>query len=145
MSFECGGGSLPVREERRGGRRGALSKPKCSLWSLVTVSACSARRGTKVGRIGIFYQVIGLVLGLVQLAAILAQIESFFHIPTFVAAVPAFFLVSMPLIGALVGFFGAIDVFRWHWAVAIGVCFLGGWGAILLAYLMSKLFRYDDQ
>ena len=93
----------------------------------------------------LFFQVIGVVLGIVQVAAIAAQLHSYAGVPYFLNGIAGFFLATIPLVGGLVGFFGAVDVWHWHWGVAAAVMFLGGWGAIILSWVVARLFRYDDQ
>jgi putative Mn2+ efflux pump MntP len=79
-----------------------------------------------------------LGLGLLQLAAIMAQLESFLGWPWFVAGPVGIFLTYIPLVGSVVGFFGAKDVFGWEWWQA-GLLFFGiGLLSVIMAFASSS-------
>lgn len=78
--------------------------------------------------------IVWLGLGLLQLAAIMAQLQSFFGLPWFVAGPIGLILTYIPIVGSVVGFFGAKDVFGWEWWQA-GLLFFGiGLFSIVMAF-----------
>jgi len=67
--------------------------------------------------------VLWLVYGLAQLAAVSAQISSFLHFNGFFSTFLALGLTYVPVVGGLIGFFGAKDVWGWVWWQAALLCF----------------------
>lgn len=62
-------------------------------------------------------------LGLLQIAATISGLEAWLGLPWIVAVVAAVFFAWMPLIGTVVGMFGAVTVWGWSWLAAIGLFF----------------------
>ncbi|WP_260617791.1 hypothetical protein [Klebsiella pneumoniae] len=69
--------------------------------------------------------IVYIVVGLFQLAAIMAGLESWWGIHWLIAAPVAFIISYIPLVGSIVGMIGAMDVWRWEWWQA-GLLFFGG-------------------
>ena len=56
-----------------------------------------------------------LAYGLIQYSAVVAQIHSFTHLNGFFSAILSLILTYFPVVGSIIGFFGAKDVWGWHW------------------------------
>lgn len=56
-----------------------------------------------------------LVVGLVQLAAIMAGLTDYFGMHWILAAIIAFFTAYIPLVGSVAGIWGAVSVWEWEW------------------------------
>ncbi|UCZ68341.1 hypothetical protein K8U55_12590 [Klebsiella pneumoniae] len=69
--------------------------------------------------------IVYIVVGLFQLAAIMAGLESWWGLHWIIAAPIAFIISYIPLVGSIVGMVGAMDVWRWEWWQA-GLLFFGG-------------------
>lgn len=65
-----------------------------------------------------------LILGLFQLAAVMAGLEDWMGLHWIIAAPLALFIAYIPLVGTIVGMFGAVTAWHWSWLQA-GVLFLG--------------------
>ena len=59
--------------------------------------------------------IVYIVVGLFQLAAIMAGVESWWGLHWIIAAPIAFIVSYIPFVGAIVGMVGAVDVWRWEW------------------------------
>ncbi|MFQ2917789.1 hypothetical protein ACK3YF_00920 [Aeromonas allosaccharophila] len=64
-----------------------------------------------------------IILGLFQLAAVMAGLEDWIGLHWIIAALLAFFIAYMPLVGTIVGMFGAVTVWHWSWLQAGGLFF----------------------
>lgn len=64
------------------------------------------------------------IAGLAQIGAVSAQIESFLGLPSFISTLGALFLTYIPVVGNIIGYFGAKDVWGWEWWQAALLCFL---------------------
>jgi hypothetical protein len=64
---------------------------------------------------GAIPSVLFFLYGLVQLWAVSAQLERFLHLPRLLAFIAALFVTYIPLIGGIIGFFGAKDAWGWQW------------------------------
>jgi hypothetical protein len=72
------------------------------------------------GVFGCLLQIVGLVLGLFQLAAMMAQLESLWGLNSWIsAAIGVAFLVFFPIVIPFFSFFGAKDVWGWDWWQAL--------------------------
>lgn len=81
-------------------------------------------------------QVLFGVVGLVQLWAVSAQLHAFAHIPNFFSFVAALFVTYIPVVGSVIGFFGAKDAWGWPaWQAAL-LCF-GPFGLVVAFSLLS--------
>ena len=65
--------------------------------------------------------VLYLVLGLIQLLAISAGIVGWLGVPSLLAGFVALFLAYTPIVGPIVGSFGAIKVWGWSVWSAVGL------------------------
>lgn len=74
-------------------------------------------------------QVIGVIfyfgLGIVQLAAVIAGLESWWGLNGFFSFIVAFIVTYIPLLGSIVGVAGAMKAWHWEWWQAGGL-FFGG-------------------
>jgi hypothetical protein len=99
-------------------------------------------------------RVIGFIvycgIGLVQLFATMDGLEEWLGLPGFLAAIGGLVLGFLPLIGTILGFVGAIDVWGWEWWQA-ALLFFGSFiffivfatGAGILEFLTRR--RPQDQ
>ncbi len=71
-----------------------------------------------------------LALGIVQIAATCAGLQAWLGLNLFLALLVALFLGYLPLIGTVLGFFGAMNVWGWEWWQA-GLLFFGGLVTVL--------------
>ncbi|HGF4512227.1 TPA: hypothetical protein ACF36V_002556 [Escherichia coli] len=62
--------------------------------------------------------IVYIVVGLFQLAVIMAGLESWLGLHWIIAAPIAFIVSYIPFVGAIVGMIGAVDVWRWEWCQA---------------------------
>jgi hypothetical protein len=69
-----------------------------------------------------------LGIGLFQLFAIMDGLEYLLGIPSILAAIGAFFVTWIPLLGTILGVVGAVNV--WHWSL-VGAILLFGFPIIL--------------
>ncbi|WP_227136745.1 hypothetical protein [Kosakonia radicincitans] len=80
---------------------------------------------------------IGMVLfflvGIIQFFAILNGLESWWGLHWIIAGPVAFIVAYIPILGAVVGMVGAVDVWRWEWWQA-ALLFFGG---LLLPLIMG--------
>lgn len=71
----------------------------------------------------VFGFIIYAVLGLFQLAAIMAGLEDWLGFHWIFAFIGGMFLAYIPVIGTIVGIFGAVKIWDWSWLTAIGLFF----------------------
>lgn len=64
-----------------------------------------------------------MILGLFQFAAVMTGLEDWIGLHWIIAAPLAFFIAYMPLIGTVVGMFGAVTAWHWSWLQAGGLFF----------------------
>jgi len=64
-----------------------------------------------------------IILGLCQLAAVMAGLEVWIGLHWIIAAPLAFFIAYIPLVGTIVGMFGAVTAWHWSWVQAGGLFF----------------------
>jgi len=77
-----------------------------------------------------------IILGLFQLAAVMAGLEDWAGLHWIIAAPLAFFIAYIPLVGTVVGMFGALTA--WHWSLLqAGVLFFGPFVVILIIAIVS--------
>jgi hypothetical protein len=88
---------------------------------------------------GCLPQLAFMVWGLVQLSAVYAQVRSFTHLPGFLSGMASLALTYLPLIGGVVGFFGAKDVWGWPWWQAALLYFGAPLGLLLLSVVFAAL------
>lgn len=86
--------------------------------------------------------IVYIVVGLFQLAAIMAGLESWWGLHWIVAAPIAFIVSYIPLVGSIVGMVGAVDVWRWEWWQA-GLLFFGGANICYRLRWNVIIFRMD--
>jgi hypothetical protein len=88
----------------------------------------------------VFLQVIAAILyfglGLLQLSATFAGLEGWLGLHWIIAGPIAFFLAYVPLVGTIVGIFGAVTAWGWSWLEA-GALFFGPFAVILILALIS--------
>lgn len=77
------------------------------------------------------------IWGLVQLSAVYAQVHAFTHLSSFFSGVLSLALTYVPLIGGVVGFFGAKDVWGWLWWQAALLYFAVPIGLMLLSIMLA--------
>ena len=65
-----------------------------------------------------------MILGLFQLAAVMAGLEDWVGLHWLLAAPLAMFIAYIPIVGTVVGMFGAVTAWHWTWPQAGGL-FLG--------------------
>ena len=58
------------------------------------------------------------MLGIYQLAAIIAGIEYWLELPWIISIFIAFFITYIPLIGTAMGVLGAVTAWGWSWPVS---------------------------
>ena len=80
------------------------------------------------------------VLGIIQLFATIDGLAYWFGISGFFAAILAFFVAYIPLIGTIAGFKGAMDVWGWSFLEA-GALFFGPFLVIVLLVFLSSFFE----
>ena len=85
--------------------------------------------------------IVYIVVGLFQLAAIMAGLESWWGLHWIIAAPIAFIVSYIPFVGASVGMVGAVDVWRWEWWQA-GLLFFGGIIFAIVCGGMSSFFEW---
>ncbi|MDG0292225.1 hypothetical protein MXT29_06965 [Klebsiella pneumoniae] len=85
--------------------------------------------------------IVYIVVGLFQLGAIMAGLESWWGLHWIIAAPIAFIVSYIPLVGSIVGMVGAMDVWRWEWWQA-GLLFFGGLIFAIACGGMSSLFEW---
>lgn len=66
-----------------------------------------------------------VVLGLFQLAAVIAGLEDWIGLHWIISASLALFIAYMALVGTVIGMFGAVTAWHWSWLEA------RGWGPFL--------------
>lgn len=71
------------------------------------------------------------ILGLFQLAAVMAGLEDWVGLHWIFAVVAAFFIAYIPVVGTVVGMFGAVTAWQWSWLQA-GTLFFGPFVAIVV-------------
>jgi hypothetical protein len=86
--------------------------------------------------IGVAPTVLFIVMGLVQLWAVSDEIHAVTHLPGFISMGLSFFLTYVPLVGSIIGFFGAKDVWGWEWWQAALLCF-GSYGLFAIFGLLA--------
>jgi hypothetical protein len=89
--------------------------------------------------IGAAPMVLFIVMGLVQLWAVSDEIHAVTHLPGFLSMGASLFLTYVPLIGSVIGFFGAKDVWGWEWWQAALLCF-GPFGLVVVFGLLGATF-----
>lgn len=72
-----------------------------------------------------------LVLSIFQFFAIIAGFDVWLGLGSFISTILALFLAGIPLLGTLVGMFGAVQGWGWTWLDA-GLLFIGPALVILL-------------
>ncbi|HBV4816879.1 TPA: hypothetical protein MYU56_003548 [Klebsiella pneumoniae] len=85
--------------------------------------------------------IVYIVVGIFQLTAIMAGLESWWGLHWIIAAPIAFIISYIPLVGSIVGMIGAMDVCRWEWWQA-GLLFFGGLIFAIACGGMSSLFEW---
>lgn len=80
-----------------------------------------------------------LVVGVVQVIAILQGISAAFGIPKVLAFMAALFLGYVPLVGAGFGMWGAHTVWGWSWLGAAALFFGAQVGVLILAMSAAVL------
>lgn len=71
----------------------------------------------------VFLAIAYLVIGLVQLFAIMDGLAYAFGIHQFFAAILAFFITYIPLVGSVAGIYGAVNVWDWSLLQAAALFF----------------------
>ncbi|ABV89285.1 hypothetical protein [Shewanella pealeana] len=81
-----------------------------------------------------------IILGIFQLAAVMGGLEDWMGLHWIIAAPLAFVIAYIPLVGTVVGMFGAVTVWHWSWLQAGGL-FLGPFIAILIISMVSGVLE----
>jgi hypothetical protein len=81
-----------------------------------------------------------LVLGLFQLAAVMAGLEDWLGLHWIIAIPLAFFIAYIPIVGSIVGMFGAVAAWHWSWLQA-GALFFGPLIVIGIAAIAMGVFE----
>lgn len=76
-----------------------------------------------MGALGFVAGIGYMILGLVQLAAVMAGLEEWVGMHWFFAVVLAFIIAYIPIVGAVVGMMGAMEAWHWEWWQAGGLFF----------------------
>lgn len=84
--------------------------------------------------------IIYLVIGIVQLAAVMAGLESWWGLNGFFSFIIAFVVAYIPLLGSVVGMMGAVQAWHWEWWQAGGLFF----GALILTVLLGGVSSIAD-
>jgi hypothetical protein len=74
------------------------------------------------------------ILGLFQLAAIMAGLEDWIGLHWIIAVPLAFFIAYTPLLGTVVGMFGAVTAWQWSWLQASVLFF---WPLVVIAVIAT--------
>lgn len=77
-----------------------------------------------------------IVLGLFQLAAVMAGLEDWLGLHWIIAVPLALFIAYIPLIGTVIGMLGAVTAWHWSWLQAGGL-FFGPLVIILVVAIIS--------
>ncbi len=64
-----------------------------------------------------------MILGFFQLAAVFAGLEVWMGLHWIIAGPLAFFIAYFPVLGTIVGMFGAVTAWHWSWLQAGGLFF----------------------
>jgi len=83
---------------------------------------------------GVFF-ITYMLVGLVQLAAIMAGLEEWWGVPGILSFIIALFVAYIPFIGQITGMIGAHDAWGWSWIFSIGLFF----GPFILIFLISLI------
>lgn len=77
-----------------------------------------------------------IMLGIFQLAAVMAGLEDWIGLHWIIAAPLALFIAYIPLFGTIIGMFGAVTAWHWSWLQA-GSLFFGPFIIILIIAMIS--------
>lgn len=84
-----------------------------------------------------FIQVAYIVLAFVQFFAIWSGVEIWLGIGSFFAGILSFFLAPIPLVGTVLGVYGAVEAWGWSWLQA-GALFFGPFLVIVTLSMFSR-------
>lgn len=84
------------------------------------------------GVLSVLILTIYICIGFVQLSAIASAFQLWWGIGTFSSYLLGAFLGYMPLVGAIIGMIGAMEVWHWEWWQAGGLFF----GGLLLTIVL---------
>ncbi|AWC73604.1 MULTISPECIES: hypothetical protein [Serratia] len=79
--------------------------------------------------------IIYLAIGVVQLAAVMAGLESWWGVSGFFSFIIAAIIAYIPILGTVVGMAGAMKAWHWEWWQAGGLFF----GALILTFAMGGI------
>ena len=68
---------------------------------------------------GCLFYIVYLGMGLLQLAAICGGIKIWLGWPGLLAGIAALFVAYIPIVGTVLGIFGAVKAWDWSWTAAI--------------------------
>lgn len=71
----------------------------------------------------VFFGIAYFVVGIVQFFAIMDGLSYGLNIGRFLAGIVAVFITYIPLLGSIVGVYGAVDVWHWGWPQALVLFF----------------------
>lgn len=77
-----------------------------------------------------------LILGIVQFLAIYAGFDVWLGLHWIIALPLAFILGQLPLVGTIVGMFGAVEAWHWSWVQAF-LLFFGPFIVLSILYMIS--------
>ncbi|QPT15237.1 hypothetical protein I6G37_09975 [Serratia rubidaea] len=84
-------------------------------------------------------QAIGFIIymgiGLVQLAAVMAGLETWWGLNSIIAFILAAIIAYIPLLGTVVGMAGAMQAWHWEWWQAGGLFF----GALIFTFALGGI------
>lgn len=81
-----------------------------------------------------------LFLGIFQLAATYSGLETWLGWPWIIAGPIAFLLSYIPLVGTILGMFGAVEAWEWSWVQA-GALFFGPFVVVFICAIVSGGFE----
>lgn len=83
-----------------------------------------------MSRVGWIIGPLYFAMGIVQFFATIAGLEEWLGLHWFSAGVLSLFLAYIPLVGSIIGMFGAVEAWGWSWATAGALFF--GWMVVAL-------------
>ena len=81
---------------------------------------------------GTVFFIVNVVVGLLQLAAMISGVEAFLGVGETMAIIISFCLTYIPVVGGLLGTYGAVEYWDWDW----------WWAALLFFWQVPYLIIY---
>lgn len=90
--------------------------------------------GDVLGKIAFWpVAILYFVAGCVQVLAVVDGLQYWIGMPEWLSWIGAFFLGYLPLVGSIIGYFGATEI--WGWSTLASVALFFGWAIVLLFFL----------